>query len=252
MILPIPEINTPSKGTSISSLFTSVPDDKSDSLRHSYGGYESPPPLSKDISDRRDEQRYRLRLLLSMPQNSFHKSRTFFSFCSRISHRRLLISHPVSLPLWSPQSLVQIGAVGFLRKPEGEFVTLFNAMDPSKSSEGTVRGMPSIYGYGRVSTSQQQASKRSAFQMSMDTIQGFFRMHTPGRRYTYPLRRGHKAAYLCTESTVYSYMESVDAAKKWFKGNVKDVVKLFGHKHRIQREDIFLGMFSSQKLSLAV
>ena len=67
----------------------------------------------------------------------------------------------MTLALWEP-SLVELGAVGYLSKPKGEFVTLLNAF----------REIPSVYGYGRVSKESQSSNKRSVAQRGFDAIQG--------------------------------------------------------------------------------
>ena len=61
------------------------------------------------------------------------------------------------------------------------------------------------------------------------------------RRYTHPLRAGHRTAYLCTETTIYRYIENLDAPKKWFKANVGTVLELYGGHHPIQSGDLNLG-----------
>jgi hypothetical protein len=78
----------------------------------------------------------------------------------------------VTLPLWSP-STVAIGSVGYLRKPEGEFVTLFNAFDPPQSSNGELRGMANLYGYGNVSKGEQRQDKRGRAQRGLDVIRSW-------------------------------------------------------------------------------
>jgi abelson tyrosine-protein kinase 1 len=65
------------------------------------------------------------------------------------------------------------------------------------------------------------------------------------QRYSFPLRAGHKHAYLCTENTSYRYMVDTDAAKAWFKSNVEKIMLLYGKEHTIQREDVFLGTLPS-------
>lgn len=62
------------------------------------------------------------------------------------------------------------------------------------------------------------------------------------RRYSFHLRMGHKTAHLCTGSTQYDYVENLDAPKKWFKANVDMILQTFGSEHRIQKEDLLLGM----------
>src|ERR1700675_2267200 len=61
------------------------------------------------------------------------------------------------------------------------------------------------------------------------------------RRYSFPLRSGHRTAYLCTETTMYRYTESLDTPKKWFKANIDEIMHIYGPHHPIQKEDIFLG-----------
>jgi len=55
---------------------------------------------------------------------------------------------------------------------------------------------------------------------------------------------GHKTAYMCAETTVYDYIDNLDTPKKWFKANVDVIMHTFGAEHRIQKEDLFLGLRS--------
>ena len=77
----------------------------------------------------------------------------------------------VLLPLWIPCPIA-LGAVGYLSKSSGMFVTLLNSFDPSKSSDGVVRGMPSVYSYGRVMPGSQRQDKRNVVQRGLDAIAG--------------------------------------------------------------------------------
>lgn len=61
------------------------------------------------------------------------------------------------------------------------------------------------------------------------------------RRYSFPLRAGHKTAQLCAETTIYSYIERLEVPKKWFKANVDAIMQIYGPTHHIQKEDLFLG-----------
>ncbi|RXW16863.1 hypothetical protein EST38_g8988 [Candolleomyces aberdarensis] len=162
---------------------------------------------------------------------------------------RLLLNHPfhpsLILPLWQP-SPVHMGAVGYLKKPDGEFITLFNALSPGRSSNSAVRDLPSIYGYGKAELRSQKQDKLNVLQKGLDSIVGWIsRNKNDGtipirRRYSYELRAGHKASHLCTESTEYVYMEKLTAARKWFQSNIDSIVRIFGKEHHIQREDIVL------------
>lgn len=66
------------------------------------------------------------------------------------------------------------------------------------------------------------------------------RLHV-SRKYSTPLRNGHKAAHLFTESTVYRYVEDLVAPKAWFKANIDHILKMYGRTHSLQKEDILLG-----------
>jgi hypothetical protein len=78
----------------------------------------------------------------------------------------------VTLPLWAP-SPVALGAVGYLSKPSGSFVTLFNSLSPEKASAEGAQGLPSLYGYGKVVTGSQRQEKRHAALRKFDAIVGF-------------------------------------------------------------------------------
>ncbi|KAF7353961.1 Protein kinase domain-containing protein [Mycena venus] len=119
---------------------------------------------------------------------------------------------------------------------------------PSYKAADGDSGLPSVHGYGRVTTGNQRQDKRSAAQRGLDAIAGlltFKKSDGPvsqnvSRRYTYPLQSRHKAAYLCTETTIYRYIESLDAPKKWFKSNVDAIMRQYGPIHQIQKEDLYL------------
>lgn len=61
------------------------------------------------------------------------------------------------------------------------------------------------------------------------------------RRYSLPLRAGHKTAHLFTESTRYRYIENLSTPKKWFKANVDQILAVYGAEHHISKEDLYLG-----------
>ncbi|KAL0058574.1 hypothetical protein AAF712_014737 [Marasmius tenuissimus] len=195
------------------------------------------PPTDTRLAEARDERRYRMLLV-----HDFHPS-VSYSLYSYFNLELIHLCDIVTLPLWAP-SAVAIGAVGYLQKPEGKFVTLFNAFSPEKTKD-VQKGIPSVFGYGKVATGNQRSDKRNAAQRGLDALAGFLTFRNGllpqglVRRYSYPLRAGHKAAYLCTESTVYRYVESLDAPKKWFKANVDTILEIFGAKHHIQKEDLY-------------
>ncbi|KAG6819733.1 hypothetical protein H0H93_009207 [Arthromyces matolae] len=201
------------------------------------GGYDSSVLQDERTKLMRDERRYRL--LLSHP---FHPSLT--------------------LPLWEP-SPIELGAVGYLSKPEGKFITLFSSFAPEKDTVAAVQGLPSLYGYGRVASGNQRQDRRNVAQRGYDAFVGLLTFkgkagalssQSVTRRYSFPLRAGHKAAHMFTESTMYHYMEKIEVPKKWFKANVDSIMQIYGNIHHIQKEDLFLviGTLDAQDYALFV
>ncbi|TBU30437.1 hypothetical protein BD311DRAFT_805309 [Dichomitus squalens] len=80
----------------------------------------------------------------------------------------------------------------------------------------------------------------------------FHPLHT--RRYSSPLRSGHKAANRFTESMVYRYMEDPVTSKKWFKANTDNVLAIYEAEHRITKEDLYLviGTLKAQDYALFI
>ncbi|TCD62466.1 hypothetical protein EIP91_006836 [Steccherinum ochraceum] len=149
---------------------------------------------------------------------------------------------------WSP-SFVALGAVGYHNKPTGSFVTLFNSFKPLETSTGVAKDIPSLYGYGKVCQGSQRLDKRNIAQRGLDMVQSWITSKKTSdgsspasfsRRYSSPLRTGHKTAHLFTESTVYRYVEDLTTPKTWFKANVDHILALYGKEHAIQKEDLYL------------
>jgi abelson tyrosine-protein kinase 1 len=70
------------------------------------------------------------------------------------------------------------------------------------------------------------------------------------RRYSFSLKADRKTAFLCVESTMYTYIEDLSAPKKWFKANVDEIMKYYGDRHPITKEDLFLGTGDPLRLEL--
>lgn len=206
-------------------------------------GYQSPVPADERAAEIRNEKRYRMLL-----QHEFHPS---CAFCDLTSGRgpSLNSSLTVTVPLWTP-SQVALGAVGYLSKAHGEFITLFNAFRPADSPDDATRKIPSLESFGRVTTGTQRQDKRSVAQRGMDMIQSWLLSKSNNassmnvsRRYSAPLRLGHKTAHLFTESTAYRYIETLGTPKAWFKANVDTILGRYGVEHQITREDLYLGVY---------
>ncbi|KAH7911476.1 hypothetical protein BJ138DRAFT_1135374 [Hygrophoropsis aurantiaca] len=229
----LPSMGSGTCSSSASSVLTSSPEEKHLSPHNHgahFGGYDSPPPTNEIFAAGRNERRYRI---LARDTHKFHSS--------------------LKLPLWSP-SHVSLGAVGYLSKPKGEFITLFNAMNPPQSSGGKLMDMASLRGYGNFNIERQKPqNKRNAAQRGfLDPLAGLLtfkpkgggssshRQQSVSRRYSFPLRAGHKEAHICAETTMYRYVDDVEPAKKWFKHNVNEIIQNYTPEHPIQREDIFV------------
>ena len=124
---------------------------------------DSPPLVDDLIAEMTNERRYR-----NLLTHEYSPSRESVHQCNDVSLTALLA---VILPLWDP-SPVDLGAVGYLSKPRGRFITLFNAFSPQKSDHGRVRSLPSIYGYGQVKERSQKLDKRSRLQQRLDAVTG--------------------------------------------------------------------------------
>ena len=132
--------------------------------------------LDSDV-DTRNEENYRL---IAGLNHAFHNSREFVSR-KRTRYRTRSPWFSVTLPLWFP-TRVEFGAVGYLSKPRGEFITLLNAIDPLQSCEELLRRLPSMYGYGKFEVHKREEGKRSVAQRSLDAISVFLTFKTRGDR----------------------------------------------------------------------
>ena len=83
----------------------------------------------------------------------------------------LTLSLIVTLPLWDP-SPVAVGAVGYLLRPQGRFVTLFNALTPETADHAGIRSLPSIQGYGLTQAGTHRQDRRTVTQKGMDVFTG--------------------------------------------------------------------------------
>jgi serine/threonine protein kinase len=206
------------------SLFRSSPQRSTTAFRETEYN-DSPPPAQERQMAARSERRYRI---LMQKTHTFHNSLT--------------------LPLWSP-TRVELGAVGYLSKPDGQFITLFNALEPSRGSEHSLRDLQSMYEYGDFSKYGREENTRNVVRRSLDTLPGFLTFKTRGdgsysekivTRYSFPLDEGRKSAGICTEKTMYRFFNNLDAPRKWFQHHVDAILEVYAPHHPIEKEDLFL------------
>ncbi|KAJ3501789.1 hypothetical protein NLJ89_g9182 [Agrocybe chaxingu] len=182
-------------------------------------GRDSPIPTNPHYAEARNERRYRFLL-----DHEFNSSLT--------------------LPLWEP-SPVQIGDVGYLQKPAGRFITLFNALKPPKTVDAYNVPVRHMSEFGNVAKGSLRLDRRSAALKGFNAFSGFLTFKSkpeglPTRRQSFRLRSGQKSAHIYTETPEYLYMKKLDAPKAWFKAHCETILNVYGKEHNIQREDIFL------------
>ncbi|KAH7882518.1 hypothetical protein F5I97DRAFT_1982693, partial [Phlebopus sp. FC_14] len=187
------------------------------------GDCGSPVQSKEWTADTRNERRYRL---VASHTHQFHPSLT--------------------LPLWSPTH-VALGAIGYLSKPKGEFVTLLNALDPFRTASGAAKDIKSMHAYGKLKIETRPENKRSVVRRGLDALSSFLasnlrnnELEKVARRYSFPLKAGQKTAYICTESTIYRCFINWEAPKAWFKKNIDVILKEYAPHHPIRKEDLCL------------
>ncbi|KAG1773258.1 hypothetical protein EV702DRAFT_582213 [Suillus placidus] len=221
-------IYTPSRQLSLASDSISSASSHLTSSPESEHRYEPSLPMDEQLAERRNELRFRS---LAQSSHGFH--------------------HSLTLPLWSP-SHVELGAVGYLSAPKGEFITLFNAMKPQKTAGSNITNIPSLSGYleGPIRTGKKFDSIRTITQRGLELFSGLLTFPLTdrdgtyseriSRRHPFPLRAGHKAAFIYAETTMYRFIDDLAAPREWFKANVHAIVKEYAPHHPIQKEDIIV------------
>ncbi|KAG1873935.1 hypothetical protein F4604DRAFT_1582487, partial [Suillus subluteus] len=149
-------------------------------------------------------------------------------------------------PLWYP-SPVEVGAVGYVSKPDGEFVTLCNVIEigGKKKAEGDVaKCMTSLRDYGNVNIGKARrvhnngSSMLSRFKLGGNRHDG----ENVSRRQAFSLEAGKKTAAVYAESFEhrdFSY-GGLPAVSQWFKDNIHMILQEYAPNHPIQKEDVFL------------
>ena len=123
-------------------------------------------------------------------------------------------SRPLNI-VWTP-SPIQIGDVGYHKRPSGSFVKLFNAFDPVGTATSHSKVLAPLIG---VQTATQTDTRRTFLQRGLSWVGGFLKSPTPkgmspvdsgtppsrevARKYDFLLRAGHKRSMLVAEATTY-------------------------------------------------
>lgn len=149
-------------------------------------------------------------------------------------------------PLWYP-SPVEVGAVGYVSKPDGEFITLCNVIEigGKKKGEGDVaKCMSSLRDYGSINIGKARrvhnngSSMLSRFKIGGNRHDG----ENVSRRQAFPLEAGKKTAAVYAESFELRDFShgSLHAVSQWFKDNIHVILQEYAPNHPIQKEDVFL------------
>ncbi|CCM04156.1 uncharacterized protein FIBRA_06318 [Fibroporia radiculosa] len=162
--------------------------------------------------------------------------------------------HPsLTLALWHPTHIVP-GAVGFLSKERGEFITLFNAFKPTQIPEGAV--LRSLETYGDTKMVHLRDVKRDVPRRGMDLlrISPWTTVSAQQSDRSFVLRGGRVEAYLLTKSTKRYFMSSLQPAMTWFMEHINTIVDVYGKQYHISREDLYLvtGTLEAKKHALFV
>ncbi|KAG2139852.1 uncharacterized protein EDB93DRAFT_1090003 [Suillus bovinus] len=155
-------------------------------------------------------------------------------------------------PLWYP-SPIEVGAVGYVSKPDGEFITLCNVNEigGKKKAEGDVaKCMPSLRDYGsinvgkarRVHNNSSSMLSRFKFGGNRHDMLNIHSSENVSRRQAFPLEAGKKTAAVYAESFELRDFShgSIPAVSQWFKDNIQVILQEYAPNHPIQKEDVFL------------
>lgn len=121
--------------------------------------------MDPKLWEARNERRYRMSLT-----HRYHHSCRYFSAHGSFYRVHKCIS--VSLALWDPVP-VAVGAIGYVVRPSGTFITLFNAINPTETDDPRVQSMPSIAGYGKTPIGNHRHATRNAALRGLDAVVGF-------------------------------------------------------------------------------
>ncbi|TFY75206.1 hypothetical protein EWM64_g8808 [Hericium alpestre] len=199
-----------------------------------------------------DEEQYRTHL-----KHEFHAGHMYRSlFCLSSTYCYL-----VNLPLWMPSPIV-LGAVGYLSKPQGWFVTLFNAFEPLESSSGHASYIKSLSEYGSIKQGHNKQNRFTAVHHGLHHAQdhlaldwslgypeyGLLLSHVRNVSHPFSISSWHldafdvqanrETAHLYTEKANHKHIKNLEHPKLWLRNYVDDIVRIYGHEHGIKKADL--------------
>ncbi|KAF9039931.1 hypothetical protein BJ165DRAFT_1494612 [Panaeolus papilionaceus] len=154
----------------------------------------------------------------------------------------------LTLCLWEPTP-IEVGAVGFLSKPAGQFVTLFNAMTPQKCYRIKIKTLSNLGNNGNAAIGVDKSDSRKLVHKAYDFILASTMLsnimtklstHVGSKRHTLRLKAGKKTAYMHTEITEHHYFEDLQSPKEWFKDNVDHILSVYASNPEVTRETLML------------
>ncbi|KAF9460231.1 hypothetical protein BDZ94DRAFT_1311691 [Collybia nuda] len=146
----------------------------------------------------------------------------------------------LNVPLWTP-SKVSVGDVGYLERPSGQFIRLFNAFKPHISSQGRL----DIPGLGNGSIVNKISHRESVMKRGINAFTNAMQRVTNSPKHgvqqtvTFSITSG-RCAYLYTEEPSYYYLKGSPVYKQWFRSHWEEILLIYGKDHCLQKEDLIL------------
>lgn len=160
----------------------------------------------------------------------------------------------LTLPLWHP-IVVAVGAVGYLSREDGRFITIFNACAPGDSTSPGIRPLSPA----QTQITETIHNEQSAKSTECDLVSGLLNLEVdpkrgPAQRVSFPLKAGEEAAHMYTGSTRHRRFQADDSLMEWFESNIEKIIEIYGADHNVTREDLVLvtGTLDAQDYALFV
>ncbi|KIM38803.1 hypothetical protein M413DRAFT_29751 [Hebeloma cylindrosporum] len=154
----------------------------------------------------------------------------------------------VRLPLWHP-IVVAVGAVGYLSREDGRFITILNACAPGDSTSPGICSLSPAQPRITETIHNEQRAKSA----ECDLVSGLLNLEfIPS--VSFPLKGGEEAAHMYTGSTRHRCFQADDSLMEWFESSIEKIVEIYGADHDVTREDLVLmiGTLDAQDYALFV
>ncbi|KAF7304589.1 hypothetical protein HMN09_00862000 [Mycena chlorophos] len=168
----------------------------------------------------------------------------------------------LTVPLYTP-TYVSLGAVGYLKKPDGVFMTLFNSADPGaagfvgvapligvhdlevreKQPHGGGSGVKQIFKAIKQRLRRSNSASASSLKSSESSLRSQSESHQKNRdagvSHSYNFSAFGGTAHLITEEAEYAYWSSLETPRRWFRANIDAILKAVPG-NALLKQEIFL------------